>query len=736
MKAAIAELEDLFDRGQLGPAEASRRGAALCGDSRIVKDVVAFLQEVRRAHPRSPEVLEVLARAYAAGGRDADATRSASEAEALWRARAGRLHDRLAIARTLLTVGRPDDAEVEIQKALQIAPHDLDAMSLLGRAKHMRGELSEAIACWERVRAQSAHNEHAMWSLGVLHQLAQDPRRRTGESVVHDMPTDRRHLAMQEIERAFRLVSDGRAGDGLRMIDRLARREAHRDLDLFKLAVLARASIQDACGDLAGACRTLEALGEHPGFGADLDRLLYLVRLYEKSPNAAAWERALQVYEFLETRLVKNSLLGKLARLHERRANHDAAREYWRRHQAAFERRMGRPTLDEFLGAASLRSFGVAEIERLSFPEDERAEHRRTTADVREVAMLDLLAGNEVGARESFEQICRGEWATACDWTYLGDLRRRTGDLAGARAAWIEAVGREDDPSLQAEILGRALPALEDADVAALLVDPARRREVYEALRDSARRRPMDASAFRRLAALERPLGMRELASGHELRAAALEAAQSNPMAHVGHVQAAAAYYLFGRPKGLIHEVWASRRPVDPGDAGGGRLDAADMLGNLAPDLRALLGNLFDATRVYVQRKFPHRVADLASYRYLFKCTKEDELSSGNSAGLPVAIALVSVFLDLPVPQNVALSGAVVTDAGHILAVRRIGDAEHKVAGTFHKGLSRIVLPAENRSDVEGGDAIPRAIATGLVSYVRNLDEALEAVFGSRVWDI
>jgi hypothetical protein len=201
----------------------------------------------------------------------------------------------------------------------------------------------------------------------------------------------------------------------------------------------------------------------------------------------------------------------------------------------------------------------------------------------------------------------------------------------------------------------------------------------------------------------------------------------------VGHVQCAAAYYLFGRPKGLIHDVWVGRRRAAPGE--GGRLEEGDILGNVAPDLRATLRNVCDAVRAYVRRRFPHRAAEIDAWGYTFKVTKEDELSSGASAGIAAAVAFVSAFLQLPVPADVALTGALVTDAADALAVRRIGDVEHKILGASHKGLRRIVVPAENRVDVELGGVVPPEIAAQLVVYVRNLDEALEAVFGPEVWD-
>jgi hypothetical protein len=96
--------------------------------------------------------------------------------------------------------------------------------------------------------------------------------------------------------------------------------------------------------------------------------------------------------------------------------------------------------------------------------------------------------------------------------------------------------------------------------------------------------------------------------------------------------------------------VWAAKVRVARGE--GGQLDDGDMLGSLAPDLRALVKNVLDATRVYALRCFPERCVEVSDHRYRFKVTKEDEPSSGESAGLPCALAFLSVFLELPIRQD------------------------------------------------------------------------------------
>ncbi len=69
-----------------------------------------------------------------------------------------------------------------------------------------------------------------------------------------------------------------------------------------------------------------------------------------------------------------------------------------------------------------------------------------------------------------------------------------------------------------------------------------------------------------------------------------------------------------------------------------------------------------------------------------------------------------------------------------MLSVRRIGDADIKVHGALARKLRKIVLPADTRREVEESDALPRKAADRVAVYVKNLDEALDVVFGPEIW--
>jgi ATP-dependent Lon protease len=110
--------------------------------------------------------------------------------------------------------------------------------------------------------------------------------------------------------------------------------------------------------------------------------------------------------------------------------------------------------------------------------------------------------------------------------------------------------------------------------------------------------------------------------------------------------------------------------------------------------------------------------------------TKEDEPSGGTSAGLPTALAFLSVFLQRPVPQDVASTGVVVTDAHDVLTVRLVGDLDYKVDGAYHRNLRMILVPSGNRPMLERSTIVPHAIGDEIVRYVPDLDQAAGLVFG------
>ena len=94
----------------------------------------------------------------------------------------------------------------------------------------------------------------------------------------------------------------------------------------------------------------------------------------------------------------------------------------------------------------------------------------------------------------------------------------------------------------------------------------------------------------------------------------------------------------------------------------------------------------------------------------------------GPSAGLPVAVALLSALTRLPVVPRVALSGEI-TLTGQVLPV---GGLKEKLLAALREGVEKVVLPADMKPYVE---ELPSELRQGLCFvYVRSFAEALPHV--------
>lgn len=630
--------------------------------------------------------------------------------------------ERLAYARVLVELGELYDAEHQLGSLLDEQPSNLDALSLLAKIKHMRGELSQAAAGWAQLYAQAPFLNPTELQLRAMLQLALDPERGAGELVaVGRVQLLRRPAEQLEIEHAFGLFLQRRPEQAMARLADLARRHHGRDRETYKLAVLARAWIAELLGDLAAARQALEALGSERGFETDVDRVTQLARIYERLGGRAELESALHIWRYLEQRNPSIAIVGRVAGLHRRLGHAEVAAQYEARYAEAFRRRMHRPGFDDVVQVAAVRYLPLPRLAELRLaprpapPELPRRGH----------AVAAALGGDLATARRGLDP------AVPLDRKYLGDLHVLAGDAAAAACDYAAAlVDDPDDLRVIGWLLGERQGAA--AEGAALAFrDPAlaaRTRQVLEAAIEAM---PLRASLWRQLGHLLAILGDPR-AAAHLERAAALDEARRREQSPIGRVLAAATYHLVGRARGLIHELWAGRE-VAPGGRGGS-LPESQVLGNTSAEMRQAIRNTFESVREYARAKFPHRTEDLAEYTYTYKITKEDEPSYGLSAGLPTAIAFLSVFLQRRVPQDLALSGAVVADAHDVLVVRAVGDTEKKVKAAYHRNLRAIVLPAANRAELEANVLIPGAVRQELVRYARDLDEAMKLVFGPSVF--
>jgi tetratricopeptide (TPR) repeat protein len=653
-------------------------------------------------------------------------------------------------AQLLVELGELSEAEREVTDLLDAHPEDLTGVNLLAKIKHVRGELSQAVALWAQIHASSPHNERALMYLGSILQLARDPERGAGEylalgpgQLVHK-PTA--HL---QLEAAFHAFLARRVDEAYTICERLAHRWRTQDPMLYKLAVLARAWIAELSGDLEVACTTLEALGNERGFETDTDRVLALARVYERVGTRDRLEKAAHVFRFLERSYGKMSALPRLARIYRRLGDVERAEVYDRRWLDSFEQRMHRPTLGDVVRVAAGRYVPLEWLARLGDAASARAQLERAgiaregaphasekegvsgRMQTREQALGAFLAGDARSARRLFTPTGAGP-LDLLDETYLAELDVLEGSAVSAASRFARVL---DPASPDRRIVGVLLRAYERTGAPELRAVASRAlagRSIAHDIEAQLRATPLRADVWREMATLRSVLGDGEEAARYSERAHALSEAAQRDARPVGRVLAAAVYQFVGKTKGLIHQVWADRRPVAAGR--GGFLASDDILGNVTFEMKQHVRNTFFAVREYARSRFPQQTSDIFDYQYTYKVTKEDEPSGGPSAGLPTALAFLSVFLQRPVPQDVAFTGVLIADSHDALVVRSVGDAAYKVKGAYHRNLRRMVMPAENRADLTASAQVPAAVVERFVRYVTTLDDAVTVTFGEEAW--
>jgi tetratricopeptide (TPR) repeat protein len=630
--------------------------------------------------------------------------------------------DRLRSARVLVEIGDLFDAEAAVAAVLEAEPDNVSAFDLLAKLKHMRGELSAAIACWAQVHSRSREALTAQMRLGSLLQFAQNSERGSGPfMVLGPFQLWRKPAAHLELEEVFRLFLARRPDEARARCEQLAAKYRERDIDLYRLAVMADAWVAELSGDLESARAVLERLGDERGFETDGDRILALARVYERIGTRDLLERAVQIYRHLERSYERVTVLGRLATLYRRLGNREDAARYDERFLTLFRERMHRPSLPDVARVAARTYLPLVKLSRIRLATREPL----ASPNPREAALQLFLEGDREGAAELFDG-----WTEVLDLRYRADLAALAGRTEEAVSLYLDSL--EADPGEDRVV--EWLLAHDESDPSPRIRGYFARAEVagptIDRLQAAVRVRPLRPSLWRQLSSLHRIAGHPEEAGRCAERAEALEEAAARAHSAVGRALADSVYHLLGRSKGLVHEVWATRRPAQAGR--GGFLE--EVLGNLTPEFSQAVRNTFLSVREYARAKWPHQTRDILDYSYTYKVTKEDEPSGGLSAGLPSALAFLSVFLNRPLPQDIASSGVLVADSHDVLVLRAVGEPEYKVRGAYNRNLRRVILPEANRRDLEDNPCVPRAICDEVVHYASNLDEAVVANFGPDVW--
>jgi len=94
----------------------------------------------------------------------------------------------------------------------------------------------------------------------------------------------------------------------------------------------------------------------------------------------------------------------------------------------------------------------------------------------------------------------------------------------------------------------------------------------------------------------------------------------------------------------------------------------------------------------------------------------------GPSAGITIAIAILSLLTEIPVSKKVAMSGEI-TLRGKVLPV---GGIKEKILAAQREGIREAILPLDNRPDLKD---LPKNVTQGMrIHLVENMDEVLKIV--------
>ncbi len=130
-----------------------------------------------------------------------------------------------------------------------------------------------------------------------------------------------------------------------------------------------------------------------------------------------------------------------------------------------------------------------------------------------------------------------------------------------------------------------------------------------------------------------------------------------------------------------------------------------------------------------LMRRSPHLTReglDLASQDVRVHVPEGAVPKDGPSAGLALAVAMLSALSRVPVRPRVAMTGEI-TLGGRIL---RIGGLKEKLLAASRSGVRTVLLPSANLGTVE---ELPAEIAAKLqLVYVDSFEEALPHVLAGR----
>jgi len=163
----------------------------------------------------------------------------------------------------------------------------------------------------------------------------------------------------------------------------------------------------------------------------------------------------------------------------------------------------------------------------------------------------------------------------------------------------------------------------------------------------------------------------------------------------------------------------AIKKAFDPSNSDAGSLELTGNLGNVMKESAQLA---YTFAKAFTAKKHPNNSFMQKASLHLHVpegATPKD----GPSAGCTIVTALLSLMMDKPVKQNLAMTGEV-SLTGKVLPV---GGIKEKTIAAKRVGVSCIILPEQNKKDFSD---LPDFITNGLeVHFVSTYDQVFELAF-------
>lgn len=151
---------------------------------------------------------------------------------------------------------------------------------------------------------------------------------------------------------------------------------------------------------------------------------------------------------------------------------------------------------------------------------------------------------------------------------------------------------------------------------------------------------------------------------------------------------------------------------------GKGSLMLTGSLGDVLQE-SAQIALTFMRSRAY-EMDVPHD--DFDSYDVHIHLPEGSVPKDGPSAGITLTLAIISVFTERKIRSDIAMTGEV-TLRGHVLPV---GGVKEKILGARRRGITNIILPADNEKDLQ--DVPKKALKDINITFARHMDDIIDIV--------